>query len=215
VTTNEDNRPKVTLKDSDAEAGLTARVSLDLVIATCAIFVSVLSLLIAYNQANMMRQQVAATSWPLLQFTSGNTNDAVSKPVLTLGVQNAGVGPAIVKHFTIHHRNREYTNIYKLLSDCCGYRITTFDPTSIVPGTPLTQPIAGTIIRPGETTIFFQMDLAPDNRKSWLLLDKVRNELTFDACYCSVLGECWKSDLVEIDPKSVKSCPPPDKAKAD
>jgi hypothetical protein len=197
----------VTSQGIDVQPRGTGRTSMDLVIATCAIFMSVLSLLIAYNQARMMRQQVAATSWPLLQFGSGNTESG--KPLIAMSVQNAGVGPAIVKHFDLYYRGRAYSNVFNLLADCCEYRVTSIDPTRVGPGAPLTSPVEGTIIRPGESTTFFQMPLADENRAPWLLLDKARFELKFDACYCSVPGECWRSDLVGVDPKPVENCPAP------
>jgi hypothetical protein len=76
----------------------------------------------------------------------------------------------------------------------------------IQPGSPLTSPVTNTIIRPGESTTFFRMGLSPANRTAWVLLDKARFELKFDACYCSVLGECWRSNLRDIEPEPVKSC---------
>jgi len=207
----DDSEPllSVTAQGIDVQPRRTGRKSIDLVIATCAIFMSILSLMIAYNQARMMRQQVAATSWPLLQFVSGNTDEQTGKLTIVMEVRNAGVGPAIVKHFSIYYRNREYTNGFDLLVDCCQYRLKTLDPSVRQPGAPLTSPVEGTIIRAGESTTFFQIPLVPQNQSSWRLLDEARFKLKFDACYCSVLGECWSSDLAGVDPKPVKSCPSP------
>jgi hypothetical protein len=202
--------PPITLTPTgiDVQPRKTGRPSLDLVIATCAIFVSVLSLLIAFNQSRMMRQQVAATSWPLLQFASGNTDDRTAASVISLAVENDGVGPAIVKRFVMKYQGKDYTNIYALLAECCGYRITDFDPTRLKPGMPLSSPVEGTIIRPGESIEFFRIALAPGNRATWLKLDRARFKLAFDACYCSVLGECWSSDLASVDPEPVRECAP-------
>jgi len=196
----------ITSQGLDAWPPRTGHARTDMIIAGCAIFISLLSLLIAFNQTRMMRQQVAASSWPLLQYSTGNTDEKNSKLAISMAVQNAGVGPAIVKRFDIYYRDRRYTNIFKLLADCCGYQIKTVDPTVVPPGTPLTFPVTNTIIRPGESTTFFQMGLSRANKDSWVLLDKARFELKFDACYCSVIGECWRSNLRDIEPEPARSC---------
>ncbi|MEO6579574.1 MAG: hypothetical protein ABIN83_00295 [Sphingomicrobium sp.] len=177
----------------------------DRLLGLSALFMSVLSLVIAYNQTRMMRQQVAAASWPLIQFSSSNTGP--NGPLLGLSVQNAGVGPAVVKRFEYRYRGHAYNNIWNLLHDCCDYSIREVDPTTKDAGVPLTSFVEGTVIRPGESTTLLEMPLSEPNRSAWLKLDKARFELKFDACYCSVLGECWRSDLVSVDPQKVENCP--------
>jgi hypothetical protein len=190
----------------DVSPRRTGHAGIDMVVAACAIFMSLLSLAIAFNQTRMMRQQVAASSWPLVQYSSGNTDDQ-KHLVISLNVKNAGVGPAIIKQFTLRYGNRSYKNVFEFLADCCQYRVTHFDPGVIEPGSPLTSPIEGTIIRPGDDNTFLSMPLAPENRAAWTKLDHARSQLSFDACYCSVLGECWRSNLRDIEPESVDDCP--------
>lgn len=193
----------------DAAPRRTGHSRTDLLIAACAIFMSILSLLIAFNQARMTRQQVAATSWPLLHFDSDNTaNDAARSLVIRMSVQNDGVGPAIVKNFTMKYGAKSYSNVFDFLSDCCGYRVTTVDPTQASPGTPLTTEVAGTVIRPGESADFITMPLSKDNASTWRRLDRARFQLSFAVCYCSVLGECWNSNLINVEPQAVASCAP-------
>jgi hypothetical protein len=40
----------------------------------------------------------------------------------------------------------------------------------------------------------------------WEKFGGSRLKLSFDACYCSILGECWASDLQTLNPKSVQQC---------
>ena len=41
----------------------------------------------------------------------------------------------------------------------------------------------------------------------WDRLDAARHRLTFRACYCSVLGDCWASDLTPTaEPREVAQC---------
>ena len=41
----------------------------------------------------------------------------------------------------------------------------------------------------------------------WDGLNSARVALEFDACYCSVLDECFRSDLVSMTPTRVDACP--------
>jgi len=181
----------------------------DLLIAACAIFMSMLSLLIAFNQTRMMRDQVVAASWPLLQFFSDNTaNDPNRSLVIRMSVQNAGVGPAIVKNFKLSYGGKSYSDVLRFLSDCCGYRVTSVDPTHAALGTPLTRPVAGTVIRPGESADFLILPLSQENAALWRRLDQARFHLSFAICYCSVLGECWNSDLTSEQSQHAGTCAP-------
>lgn len=196
---------QVTAEGVEPHPHRTGKVKLDLVIAGAAIFLSVLSLLIAIKHGMIMRDLVSANSWPLLQYTTSNT-DEQQKLSIDLRVQNAGVGPAIVKRFTVHYRGRVYTEPYRLLRDCCGYVVPGTDTASFVPGVPIVGAVEGTVIRAGESAGYLVMDLAETNADVWRRLDQARFQLRFDACYCSVLGECWTSDLTGVEPEQVEQC---------
>jgi hypothetical protein len=53
-----------------------------------------------------------------------------------------------------------------------------------------------------------QMARVPKSEQVWQRLDTNRFKIKYHACYCSILGTCWDSDLTGIDPKEVKQCPP-------
>ena len=49
----------------------------------------------------------------------------------------------------------------------------------------------------------------PGNAAIWAKLDSVRHRLKRKACYCSVLDECWTSDLAATaQPHHVDQCEP-------
>lgn len=179
----------------------------DLIVAGSAILISVISLIVAIEHGRSMQKLVAASSWPLLQYASGNTDDQ-NRSSINLSITNAGVGPAMVKRFRLLYRGRSYDNAYKFLWDCCGYSVRTVDPTKHEEGVPLTSMVEASVIRGGDTATYLLMPLAASNKDAWKKLDRARFEVKFDACYCSVLGECWNSDLRGLDPKSAKACPP-------
>jgi hypothetical protein len=41
----------------------------------------------------------------------------------------------------------------------------------------------------------------------WKRLNRERFGISYSACYCSVFGTCWESDLTGVDPREVKACP--------
>src|SRR6185312_8464770 len=79
----------------------------DLVLPICALFVSVVSLAVAMMHGQAIERMaeanarlVQANSWPYLQFVSTNDEEAGER-VITLGIHNAGVGPAKIESFEV------------------------------------------------------------------------------------------------------------------
>ena len=77
---------------------------LSLVLAICAILVSVASFYATYLQADSAKKQVKAMTLPLLQFHHGNYAEQDDKQRLTFGLKNAGVGPAIIKSVMLKYK---------------------------------------------------------------------------------------------------------------
>ncbi len=72
----------------------------DFAVPLSALAVSIISLGIAIHHGRTMQDMaqanarlVQANSWPLLQFTTGNSRDD-GKSEISLNIENAGVGPA-------------------------------------------------------------------------------------------------------------------------
>ena len=200
---------QVTPEGVEVHPHRTGHARADQLIAAAAIFTSLLSLLIAYKHGSIMRDLVSANSWPLLQYESSNFDGDKNRLSVSLLISNAGVGPAIVKNFTVYYDGKPYRNPYRLVKDCCGYVVKDRDPATLAPGSGLSQPIEATVIKAGDAITYFKMELAAGNESVWRKLEKARYRLSFDVCYCSVLGECWRSNLVGVEPRRVRSCPAP------
>ena len=123
----------------------TGRFWFDLLAATSAIFISVVSLVVAFRGEETQRGLLAANSWPFVQLSEDQgTNDA------QLDVENAGVGPAKVMTFELFYRGTAVDSMAELLKQCCAL-------PNPAPGAP-TPPITGigygqvynNVIRPGE-----------------------------------------------------------------
>ena len=179
--------------------------SLDLIIAASAILISCVSLFIAIQQSRTMEKTLAASSWPLLQIHTANSDDS-GAPVITFEVQNVGVGPAIVKSFSVQSGGRQTSEPSRIIPDCCGSIPVT--PGKFERGDVLTNFVEKTVIRAGGNVDILRLARAPKNDAVWQRLDKARFKMKFHACYCSILGDCWESDLTGIDPMAVKQCAP-------
>ncbi len=174
-------------------------------LAISAILISCISLYVAFVQGDLSRKMLAASSWPLLRYETGNVADD-GKPTINMDIRNEGVGTAVVDSFRVFYRGKEEASPYSLLEDCCGYRVKSIDPTAATRGAPATNLIQQSVIRSGDRKVYLTIDLTDGNKDVWRRLDQVRFQIKFEGCYCSVLGDCWRSDLITTHPHPVKTC---------
>lgn len=151
----------------------------DAIIAT---FVGFCALCVSGYTAYVQRQQVRAAVWPILEF--GNSN----APDIHLTVANKGVGPAIVRDVVVKVDGQPVKNWHEALEKMLG------------PGTHLfsESDVSGHVFAAGETmTIWTPRDLENNplvfdkSNPLWVKMNKDRDRVTVEICYCSTLGECW------------------------
>lgn len=177
----------------------------DLVLGGSAILISVVSLMIAVAHGRTQEKMVAAASWPILFLDSGNRDDA-GADVIGLAVRNNGAGPALLKSISISYAGKRYDNAYSVLIACCGWKYISAKADEEVYKV-ATNRLSRSVIPAGGSRTVMLVPLSKANASIWKRLDQARFKFTYDACYCSVLGECWRSDLQGGEPKHVKSCP--------
>jgi hypothetical protein len=176
-----------------------------------ALLISVVSLWIAIATEQANRQMVTAASWPFIQINTSD-GDGKGNRVLSFDVSNDGVGPALIENFKVFYYGKPVRSSLALLTMCCGY-----DPKK---GLPLNQPAVGgyqiatipaTVIRAGESRVFFVYPKTAANAKVWEALRYAVNgrKLVAAACYCSVFNECYQGAFVGIHPTRVDRCTPP------
>ncbi|HEX8570863.1 MAG TPA: hypothetical protein VF699_13220 [Caulobacteraceae bacterium] len=182
---------------------------LDLTIAVTAIVLSLISLAVAIGNARTQEKMVAATSWPLLQYSTSNIGDDGS-PVIVMEIINEGSGPALLKHVGVTYRGKPVTTSRALLQACCGLTIEGWiearkiDPSIAV----VTSSVRERVIRPGERIRFLRMERREPVAAMWAGLEEARREVELEACYCSLFEECWRSDLESLAARRVRTCPP-------
>jgi hypothetical protein len=175
----------------------------DFAVPFSALAVSVISLIVAIHHGRTMQEMaqanarlVQANSWPLLQFATGNANEA-GQPEITLKVENAGVGPAkliSLEIFLGDQRIRTPRDLMSLLD-------TKVDRPQLSLG--VTLPV---VLRAGDSQLILGLKRREGEEALWDKLNTARFELRFRACYCSVFDECWVSDLATVSPERVEHC---------
>ena len=182
----------------------TGRYWFDLLAASAAIFISVVTLVIAIRGERTQRGLLAANSWPFIQLSEDQgVEDA------KLDVENAGVGPAKIITFEVFYHGQPVDSAFDLLRRCCGL------PEAVPGQNP--GPIVGfsygevfnNVLRPGEHIIALKLNKLGTQPQLFNRFLHEMSAISYSTCYCSVLGECWTSNLRDLVQIAVASCPVP------
>jgi hypothetical protein len=184
---------------------------LDIVLGLCAMFVSVVSLVVAVEHGRTMERMadantrmVDATVWPFVKFGDHNADEQGNADV-RLELTNAGIGPARIQTFELWWDGKPMSWQGALLQACC---ITTPAETEQAKTAIASIDIAAPrILRAGEHVDFFAMARGPGNSDLWLKLNSARSKIATRVCYCSVFDQCWVQvsgrGLLREDPKKI------------
>ena len=182
---------------------------LDMIVGLSAMFVSVVSLVVSFEHGRTMRELVrqneklvAASTIPMLDFTSSNLDDATAKPYFKFTVKNGGVGPAVIDWFELSYKGVAYDKPIDLLHACCAEAMAKDNPKS---GTVWYSSITNNILPARES--FDPMTLRPEVGDNLLrAFYAAQPNIKARACYCSVLDECWTTHFETSRPVKVQSC---------
>jgi hypothetical protein len=196
---------------------------LDIVLGLCAMFVSVVSLVVAVEHGRTMERMadanarmVDATSWPFVEFADHNADDQ-GNAVVRLVLTNDGIGPARIETFELWWDGKPMSWWGALLQACC---VTTPVETQEAKTATISDGIAAPrILRAGEHVDFFALARDPGNTNLWSKLNNERSKITTRVCYCSVFDQCWVQEsgrgllrgdpMKVIHPDRVESCVAP------
>jgi hypothetical protein len=182
---------------------------LDIVLALSAMFVSLISLVVAIEHGRTMERMadantrmVEANSWPFLQFNTHNV-DEHGNPDVRLVISNQGIGPARIETFELWWEGQPMASPKALLKACCNTNPT---ETSTID----TGSVASSILRAGDHSDFLDMPGTAHNKDTWSQFNVERDRISVRVCYCSVFDECWRGDGMTTHADPVASCPRPD-----
>ena len=180
----------------------------DLAIPIAALFVSFISIYIAWHHGQVMQELVhqneklvEANSLPHLQLYGGNLTDFGERRV-AFSVANQGIGPAEIRSVQVKVDGRPVKDVSELLRACCATRNYSGVTTST---------ILGLMQRPAQVVDYLSVKAA-DNPELYRELEAVRRARTIetDICYCSVFDDCWLRTSRDGDrPVPVAQCPMP------
>ncbi len=169
-----------------------------------AIIVSVAAIIVAWDQAMVMRAQQHAAVWPILDvyFTTDFDEDRLYHQLF---FENAGVGPAVIQTTRIYLGEQRLTH-YSELGD--------YFPEQLHSGVNTAGGGFSRALGPERQDIILQFDW-PRSPENDLAFDEMRDRhisavppvLAAEVCYCSVFNRCW---IVATDragpPTSVRRC---------
>ena len=174
-------------------------------IAGSAILISLISLGVAIHLGHVQARLVAANSWPFLQFASSSGAEK-DEQFVSVAISNDGAGPAILKSLVVRYQGTPVRGYVELLQACCGLRqgVSKADVGDDI-GLRQESSLIG-VVRAREQVTMLALRRNASNTDLWQRFSAARGALTFQACYCSIVGDCWTSDLRTLDPKPVPSC---------
>ncbi len=196
----------------------------DVAISIAAIVISAVSLYTGIDNARVQHKLLAASSWPFLGALVSNGDGG--KDDIVIGLANSGVGPAKLKSFELFYKGQPLRSGIDLLQRCCGLAADVPTIRRQLPGGFGYSVADETVLRAGESDdvlTFHQgaaaagslpakgaaMRGAADPQVMRRLTAEI-SHVTFRACYCSVLDECWIGDLWTTRTTPVAACPAPE-----
>lgn len=187
----------------------TGRAHFDVIASVAAIFISAVSLYVAIQHGKTERDLVAANVWPFPRAILSNGYDA--KGSTAIGVSNGGVGPAKIRSFELFYRGQPVSSGLDLIRKCCGLALGRAAVKAAFPNGTSNSIVDETVLRPGEDN---QVLRVPPSTTVPAITNKfsqvsVLTQVTFRVCYCSVLDQCWISDLRSTRTQPVQECTAP------
>jgi hypothetical protein len=176
---------------------------LQTVIAVASIFIGVVALYAALNEADATRKQQEATVWPDLMvgaaYASG-VEDGKAVGAFRINLANSGIGPARIRTMRVTADGKAQPNWRSTLNTLLGAGEPSFSMDishrTLLPG--------------GPSAILTVRD--PVQAKALADIVLHSNRLQVEACYCSMFDDCWLSELAgaagEASPnRPVTKCP--------
>jgi hypothetical protein len=178
---------------------------LDMALPLAALFVSFISIYIAWHHGQVMKELVhqneklvEANSLPYLQlYGSSSPNGAAA-----FNVVNEGIGPARIATAQVLVDGRSVQNLDQLLQACCG----SADRSGVS-----TSTLLGRMVRPGDSVTFIEFTAARSDPAGAAAFDRARQTGRIETriCYCSVFDDCWRATSKDPTPVAVNQCSAP------
>jgi hypothetical protein len=176
---------------------------LDVTLGVSAVFISLMSLLLAIQHGNAMEKMVEVTSWPYVMAEYSNAN-ADGSPRFAMWVINKGVGPAKIESIEIFYDGVAQPGAKQLVRAMLKID----DPNRKIGH--ISSGVVASVLSAREQVNLFDILPGQLSPEEYLALHRESVKLEARVCYCSVFDECWmKDEHKRRTPESVKACPVP------
>ena len=192
----------------------------DLAIPLAALFVSFVSIFIAWHHGQVMKELVhqneklvEANSLPYLDiYTSDLENDRT--PAFRLTVQNQGVGPARIAEVVMTLKGQPVPDFRTVVDHCCvpgllhAANLGKKQYRGVKNGEVILSTVRDRMIRPGEAVDAVDWRVTSENQA---IIDQLKSGFASDLinisiCYCSVFDDCWVRTDQDRKPFAVNQC---------
>jgi hypothetical protein len=177
---------------------------LDITLAVSAVFISLISLLLALQHGRAMEKMVEVSSWPYVSIDH-STLTSDGRPRISMEIMNNGVGPAMVESVEVFYRDVPQTDPRALIR--AMLKVT--DPARRLDVAQ--SDVIDSVLPARGARVLFDVMLDRFTPDEYQTMRHESDALTFRVCYCSVFEECSVLDgRKEVPrPEHVKACPVP------
>jgi hypothetical protein len=177
---------------------------LDISLALSAFLVSIVSLYLGIHSAHTMEKLVASNSYPHIEMAAANKDTKADKEVIWYTLSNTGLGPARLEWINVSVKGQPVHNLFELLEACCKK----YDKVLKVSGFTMFSEI-GKLIPKGEEIEVFRWPQPEQPNGAWQHWHDNLDDVTLEACYCSIFDECYIRKHGAVRPIHVEACTVP------
>ena len=163
---------------------LMKRLNPEMLVGLSAVIIGVCALGVSLYETSLMREEQRAAVMPLLELARSynlpGPDDPESRSRLLIHAENVGIGPALVQDFRVSVDGKNFETWGKAFGEIIGRT------EEVLYGQ---SSINGRTIPPGRSVTMFELNNTELTRE--ILAGFGR--LDFEACFCSIFDECWKT----------------------
>lgn len=176
---------------------------LDITLGVAAVFISLMSVLLALQHGRAMEKMVEVSSWPYVRIDTSN-GLADGTPRIRLTLANKGVGPAKIETIEVFYRGVAQPDPVHLLGAMLNTNDRAKTPRAFL------SDVLGSVLSARDEANLFDISRESMTDEQYQRLSAETANLEFRICYCSVFDECSLRDSRSSRmPEPVKACPVP------
>jgi len=169
----------------------------EMLVGLSAVFIGVCALVVSLYEASLMREEQRASVLPIIELARSHytKEDSPDKWRLSLHAENVGIGPALIGDFRVTVDGKAHPTWRSAFTALLGDDVQLSYGQSTINGRTIPADRMITMFELSNT------EIATDIMANF-------DRLNFEACYCSVFDECWKTDYATgfSESASVTAC---------